>query len=102
MNDDNTLFSGQLVGKPSNLSAFFEQILFSVSRDENQASQGTLVADEHPSQAGRDFDQVSDTSMTTDFIFGRIDVPLSSDLFIISPAPDAKEEDLNFTENPFH
>jgi outer membrane lipoprotein-sorting protein len=36
-----------------------------------------------------------------DFLVGRINVPFPDDFFLLKPGPDAKEEDLDLTRNPF-
>jgi outer membrane lipoprotein-sorting protein len=120
--------AAELVGNPSNWVTNIEQMMFSLFQNPNQANQGRFVGDERISLDGKDFycylvqfdsrrsklwidkntylvvrqlDQDSETKATTDFLFGRINVPLPDDLFVLSPSPDAKVEDLVLTRNPF-
>ena len=121
--------AAELVGNPSNWVSNIEQGMFSVFQDPKQVSQGKLVEDERISVGGKDIDcylvqfdarrsklwidkntylvareldqDYEANTATTDFLWGRINVPLPDDLFVLSAPPDAKEEDLVLTRNPF-
>jgi outer membrane lipoprotein-sorting protein len=61
----------------------------------------TMWVDKRNYLVAREVIREVDGLTTTDFLLGRVNMPLPADLFLFTPRPDAKEEDMALTRNPF-